>query len=132
MAHEEPAQVALPHAHLLGKCLHIAAIQRAVLDEAQGPGHGCRGSAPGGRSRRGLWPAAQAGAVARLLGGGRAGDELTVLPTWGRGRADRTAVDASALHRGEEAAVETRIPRAERAVADFRIGQHGRGIARFP
>src|SRR5262249_52893868 len=60
--------------------------------------------APRGRGRAGHDPA--------VLGGGRA-----------RG-ADRPAVDAGRAHRGEEAAVEARIARAQRAVADFGIEVH--------
>ena len=90
---EEPAQMAGADAEPRGELVDAAVVERAGVDQAQRPPDGGRGAQPGGRARRRLRPAAQAGPEARLLRGGGAGRSAGALRAASR-RADRSAVDA--------------------------------------
>ncbi len=123
VAREQPAQVALADPELGRQRAAVAAVERAVLDEAQPARHRGRRAVPGRRAGRRLRAAAPARAKAGRLGRGRAGEEAHVAAQRRAGRADRPAVDAGGHHRGEEAAVEARVAAAHRLVAQILV-QH--------
>ena len=77
-------------------------------------------------ARRELGAAAQAGPVARDFGRRGAREEAAVLAARHPHRAHGTAIDARRRDADEEAAVEARIVRGERAVAGVGIERHGR------
>ena len=68
MLAKEAAELALADPQPLGQGLHVAAIQATLSISGQRPRDGVGRAAPGAEIGRGLGPAAQAGAEARLLG----------------------------------------------------------------
>ncbi|EAU63711.1 fibrillar collagen chain FAp1 alpha [Stigmatella aurantiaca DW4/3-1] len=121
--HEDPVKLPCPHAQPRRELSHRALVQGAFIDQLQRPGHACLGSRPRGRPRGRLRTAAQAGAIAHGLGGGRAGNEGTVLPLRRPRGAHGTAIDAGRLDADEEAAVEPGIPPHKGPVAEVLIQQ---------
>ena len=119
MLHEQPAQVPRRHAEAIGQLLDAFAIERAFADETQPARHHARRARPGRRGGRRLGPAAEAGTESgRLRGrGGRVVADVLVLRR--SRRADRPAINARAGDGDEELAVEARIARLPRPIADL-------------
>jgi hypothetical protein len=140
---EQPPQLPPADAHAFGQALDISVVERAGLDQGQGARDGVGRAVPGAQLRRGLGPAAQAGAIAGLLGRGGAGVEGDVLAQRRAGRAHRPAIDARRPHRHEQPAVEAGVAGLDGAVANvgvessMRSGDHSpdgedpHGVSRF-
>jgi hypothetical protein len=138
MLQEQPPQLPPADADPLCQGLDVCLIQRARLDQGQGARDGVGRAVPGPQLRRGLGPAAQAGAVAGFLGRGGAGVEGDVLAQRRAGRTHRPAVDARRLHGHEQPAVEAGVAGLDGAVAGVGIEVHGGdhsaergGVSRF-
>ena len=116
VALEQATQLPLAHAEAVGKALHVGAVQGAGLDQREGARDGVGGSLPGGKVRRGLRAAAQAGSEPGRLSRRRGGEEGDVLGLGDARRADRPAVDAGRLDAHEQAAVEPGVPRQQGAI----------------
>ncbi len=127
---EQPPQLPLADAQPVGQAVDVRLVERAGLDQAERAGDRVRGAAPGGEVRRGLRPAAQAGAEAGALcrRGGRV--EAHVLALRGARRADRPAVDAGGLHPHEQPAVEAGVAGGKRAVAGVVVHIHAPKMGR--
>ncbi len=110
---------------------HSLAVDQPVRDQAHGPSHDVGPGVPLGRPRRGIGPAALAGAKSGQLGGGGGGVEADVLPLGGRCRAAGPAVDAGRGDRGEEPPVEARVPGLHGDVAAFEVFDHGTSMTRL-
>src|SRR5262249_13269349 len=113
-----------------GQTLHAVVVDGALSDEAQRARDDARRPEPGGRARRRLGPAAQAGPEARDLRGGRAREVADVLVLRGPGRAHGPAVDPRGRHRDEEAAVPPWVAGAACAVAGLAVELHGRELTK--
>ncbi len=99
----------------------LALVERALGDQLQGTAHRIRAAAPEGELRRGLRPAAQAGAEPRLLRRRRRGEVAAVRELGRAGWADRPAIDAGRGHADEDAAVEAGVMGLEDPVAGIAI-----------
>ena len=121
---EQPPQLPLADAEPVGQGVDVAVVERAGLDQDERAGDGVRRAAPGAEVRRGLRPAAQAGAKARLLRRRGGGIEGHVLALGRARRADRAAVDAGGLHPDEQAPVEAGVAGFKGAVAGVVIEIH--------
>jgi hypothetical protein len=128
--HEEAPELPLAQPETCRERRRVVALERPRFDQPQRPRHHRRRPIPGRRAGSGFRPAAQARAEARLLGGGRAGEEDDVGGLGERRGADRAAVHPRRPNAGEEAAVESAIPRLERAVAAGGVELHGRRHSR--
>lgn len=117
MTQEEAAKVSSRHSKGDGQVLdRLAVVEKAALDQPEGPRHGCTGSAPRRRPRCGLRATAKTWTEACALGGGRRGKEYDVP---GLGRLDRTdgpAIDPSGQNAGKEAAIEAPVARQPRTI----------------
>ena len=121
---DEAVQLAGAVAETGGQALDALAVDDAVADQAHGPGDDIGPDVPLGRARRGVGSAAQAGAEAGLLRGGRSGVEAHVLALGSAGRAARAAVDPGGGDGAEELAVEAGVLALRRLVAAVRVLDH--------
>ena len=96
-------------------------VERAGLDQGQRPFYGALGSLPGRTERRGLGPAAQAGAIAGAFGRCSAPVEQDVTRQRRPHPTDRPAIDAGRSDRDEDAAVEGRIATTKGLVESCRV-----------
>ena len=122
---DEPVQLAGAVAEAVGQALDALTVDDTVADEAHGPSDGVGPDVPFGRARRGVGPAAEAGAEPGLLGGRRSGVEAHVLPLGRARRAARAAVDPGGGDGAEELAVEAGVLALRRLVAAVRVLNHG-------
>jgi hypothetical protein len=118
---EQPPQVALADAEAAGKAVDRTVVERAFVNEAQRPHDNRSGAVRGGQPWGDLGPAAKTGPESRFLRGRRRREERAVAPRRRTRRTDRAAVDACAGDAGEEFAVEPRVARRNRSVADVRV-----------
>jgi len=125
---EGAPQVPIGNAQSPRHGFQAAVFQRAVFDQPRRGLSEARGRVHAGIAGRQLRPAAQAGPVPGGLGGRRARVEAAVLASRRLHRAHRAAVDPGRGHRDEEAPVEARVARAQRAVAGVGIERHGGSI----
>src|ERR1041384_3639946 len=101
--------MARANAQAIGKTLNSVVIQPALLDQPQRTGNRCGRSEPCRCSWRAFGAATQARKIAGLRCGGRCCEVPTILLLCCRRRANRTAIDAAAVHADEELAVEAWI-----------------------
>src|SRR5215470_8324668 len=101
-----------------------AVVEEPALDEPERARDGGTGPAPRRRARGRLRPAAQAGAEARMLRGGRRGEEDDVARLGGLHGAGGAAVDPGGEDTREEPPVESRVTRYPGAVASASIEGH--------
>ena len=122
---EQAAELALADAERGREPLdrRTRAVERALGDASHRAAHRVCSATPCRRVRRDLRAAAEAGAEAGLLCSGGGWKEAAVLAHRCARGTDRTAVDAGGGDTGEEAAVEARIVRLERAIADVGVEQ---------
>ena len=126
MLQEQPPQVPRGDAEPIGEGIDAVAIERAFADQPQAARHHARRAGPGRRARRRFGPAAQARPEAGGLRGrgGRVVADVFVLRR--SRRADRPAINARARDGDEELAVEARIARSPRPIADPAVQLHHR------
>jgi len=122
--HEQPLQLAWAQAHPCGERAGRVILQEAGMEQLQGAAqHILAGGLLGLGGE--LGPAAQAGAEPGRGGRSGAGVIGDVARFRGWRRADRSAIDAGAVHGGEEHAVKTRIARQAGAFAGGGVGRGG-------
>jgi hypothetical protein len=127
LALQGATKVAVAHPELARELRNPTAIERAGANPMRGhlrqAGHGIDQRS----SRSQLRPAAETGPEPRLLGRCGRFEEPPPLVIRHPGRADRPAVDPRRGNADEEDAIEARVPRVQRALADFRVQQGSAG-----
>src|SRR5262245_46895486 len=106
---EQAAQLTLADTEPPRKRIDVAAVERAELDQREGARHGVRGAAPDTEIGRGLRPAAQTRAKARLLCCRSRGIEADIGALGRACRTHRPTVDAGRLDADEQASVEAGV-----------------------
>src|SRR5262249_41281777 len=105
-------------------------LERPVFHQRRGSLRETRRRVDARVARRELGPAAQARSVAARFRGRGARKEAAILALRRLDGADRAAINARRRDRDEEAAVEARVARTERAVADAGVESHAAHYAR--
>src|SRR6516225_1601243 len=131
MLEEQPAQVSGGHAQPVGQSLDAAGLSpanRALANQPERSRYEPRRAHPGRRAGGRFRPTAKAGAEPGRFGGGGGRKVADVLVPGSASRTNRPAVDPSGRHADEEAAVDSRIARSARAIADALIQLHRREL----
>jgi len=125
---EQAAQLAFAHAKAFRKRADSAfiAVETAFGDQRQRTRHRVGRAAPGRGVGRDLGPASEARAEAGTLRRRGTREEAAILALRRACWADRPAIDAGRGDADEEPAVETRIARRKRAIADVVRGHFHR------
>ena len=118
------AQVAAAHPQPGGQRLHRALVERAGPDARDGRGHQARQRVDRAGAGGELRATAEAGPVTRALGLGGVREEGAAVAAGRAGRADRPAVHAGGPDADQEAAVEARVARRQRAPAGVGVELH--------
>jgi hypothetical protein len=126
LAFENSPQVPARHADPFGQVLDAAVFQHAVLDQIDRALCEARDGIHARIAGRKLRAATQAGPVAAHLCRSRAREEAAVFAARQTYGAHGTAIDPRRRDADEEAAVEARVVRSERAVAGVGVERHGR------
>ena len=118
---EETPQVAIGQSETIGQLRGGTVVERAFVDQAQGPIHRARTAGRRRKIGRNFRAATQAGPVSRRLSGGGVRKELYVAPQRCPCGANRPAENSGGPHGSEKQSVEPGVARFDCPITNIRI-----------